>query len=762
MRKFFRLLFFIAFVIVFSCSKDYNNPYDRECPPEIWTPTNLKASNGTNGIDLIWEQKATHFDGFMLERSLDSTIWTTVNSVIIDKTKRDFTDSEKLSGTKVFYRISGKADKNQSGYSYSKGIILIPAAPGPINGPVLVQQNANGIVYSISPVTGATSYNWLVPNGVTIVSGQGTVSITVNFGPSGGTIAVRAQNGAGNSPYTNLDVAVCLTPPIPGTITGPASVQINAAGINYSIVTVTGATKYNWTVPEGATIVSGQGTTGITVNFGMTFGNISVRAENICGNSAYSDLTITVCQLPSKPGIITGPTSLQYNASGIKYSITPVSGVTRYNWMVPNGATIVSGQGTSIILVNFGTTGGEVSVRAENNCGYSDYSRILVAICPLPPVPQAIIGPIAVLPLSKGVAYSISPVNGATGYTWTVPFNATIVSGQGTTSIIVDYGSAGGNISVRSENNCGFSEYAKLSVSMCQIPSSPVAIYGKSSVIFNAHDEVYYVEPNSQATSYNWKVPPGATIVSGQGTPSIVVNFQTQGGKISVRSENSCGNSPYFEMNICVFGSFNDSRDGKSYRISQIGTQIWMTENLAYLPSVNPPTDESNVSPMYYIFDYFGTSVIEAKATEYFKEYGVLYNWPAAMAGASSTNKNPSGIKGICPTGWHLPSDDEWTTLVSYLAGEAEAGGKMKEPGNNHWFNPNVRATNESCFTAIPSGSRSNSKNFMHFGEYVWYLSTTEISSSNIWTREVTGPNPDVFRFNSTKSEGLTVRCVKD
>ena len=108
----------------------------------------------------------------------------------------------------MYYRISAKADKNQSDYSYAKSICLVPATPGSITGTANLPQNAQGIVYSIAPVNGAYSYLWTAPPDATIVSGQGNLSITVNFGTNGGNVSVRAENGCGSRAYSNLTITV--------------------------------------------------------------------------------------------------------------------------------------------------------------------------------------------------------------------------------------------------------------------------------------------------------------------------------------------------------------------------------------------------------------------------------------------------------------------------------------------------------------------------------------------------------------------------
>ena len=144
---------------------------------------------------------------------------------------------------------------------------------------------------------------------------------------------------------------------------------------------------------------------------------------------------------------------------------------------------------------------------------------------------------------------------------------------------------------------------------------------------------------------------------------------------------------------IDINGTYIDSRDGRKYKWVEIGDQVWMAENLAYLPAVDPPVYLSQYVPCYYVYDYNGISISNAKATDNFATYGVLYNWFAAMNTEESSSTNPSRVQGICPIGWHLPSDMEWAELIDYLGDASVAGGKMKESGYDHWHSPNIEAT---------------------------------------------------------------------
>jgi uncharacterized protein (TIGR02145 family) len=207
---------------------------------------------------------------------------------------------------------------------------------------------------------------------------------------------------------------------------------------------------------------------------------------------------------------------------------------------------------------------------------------------------------------------------------------------------------------------------------------------------------------------------------------------------------------------------FTDTRDNNHYNVVKIGNQIWMAENLKYLPSVVGPGTGSQTTPYYYVYGYSGTTVADAKATANYTTYGVLYNWSAAMNGAASSTTNPSGIQGVCPTGWHLPSDAEWTELTDYLGGESVAGGKLKETGTTHWASPNFGATNETGFTALPGGNRNKDGTFSNIGNYGYWWSATEGSAASAWYRYVGFDYSDVSRFYYYKEVGFSVRCLRD
>ncbi|MCX6226498.1 MAG: T9SS type A sorting domain-containing protein [Bacteroidia bacterium] len=184
--------------------------------------------------------------------------------------------------------------------------------------------------------------------------------------------------------------------------------------------------------------------------------------------------------------------------------------------------------------------------------------------------------------------------------------------------------------------------------------------------------------------------------------------------------------------------------DGKNYTVVKNGVQTWMAENLAWLPSVSPSSGGSDTSPYYYVYDYEGNKVGEAKFSDNYPAYGALYNWEAA--------------KTACPTGWHLPSEAEWTTFTSYLG--SAAGGKMKETGTTHWVSPNTAATNESGFTVVPGGLRSYPGSFADLGNYSYFWTASEGDATHAWVRILAGYDDGVGRYSISRNRGYSVRCI--
>jgi uncharacterized protein (TIGR02145 family) len=216
--------------------------------------------------------------------------------------------------------------------------------------------------------------------------------------------------------------------------------------------------------------------------------------------------------------------------------------------------------------------------------------------------------------------------------------------------------------------------------------------------------------------------------------------------------------------------------DGNTYNSIGIGDQCWMKKNLSTthysdgtaIPLVSSASDWISLVNTSKAYCYYDSSSTNAAI------YGALYTWAAAMNGSSSSLENPSLVQGICPAGWHLPSDAEWKQLEVFLGMTqtqadntgwrgTDQGGKLKETGTSHWLSPNTGATNSSGFTALPGGWRSSySGNFFNIGEDNELWTASEDGSSYAFYRELSYNNTKIFRDYSSKIQGRSVRCIYD
>ena len=183
----------------------------------------------------------------------------------------------------------------------------------------------------------------------------------------------------------------------------------------------------------------------------------------------------------------------------------------------------------------------------------------------------------------------------------------------------------------------------------------------------------------------------------------------------------------------------------------QIGTQVWMTKNLNVsryrngdpIPQVTDPTQWASLTTGAWC--YYNNDMANGPI------YGKLYNWYAV-----------NDPRGLAPLGWHIPSDAEWTTLSNFLGGINLAGGKMKAT-NTLWNNPNTSATNSCGFTGLPGAGRSNFNGvFYTAGRNGSWWSSSEDDPFFVWYRSLRYNNGNLERSNIPKTEGMSVRCIKD
>ena len=221
-------------------------------------------------------------------------------------------------------------------------------------------------------------------------------------------------------------------------------------------------------------------------------------------------------------------------------------------------------------------------------------------------------------------------------------------------------------------------------------------------------------------------------------------NFVIIPGLSTANSKPTSGNGP----------NITDT-DGNFYKTVYIGTQQWMAENL----KVSKYNDETIIPN---ITDNDQWSSLNTGAWSYYNndaannaKYGKLYNWYAV-------SRTTNGNKNVCLTGWHVPTDDEWTVLIDYLGGASVAGGKMKEVGTTSWNNPNTDATNTSLFTSVPGGFRDAHGGYGWIGSRGLCWSSTEDRIDAAWYRYSDFNSGGTASSTNNKTDGLSVRCLRD
>jgi uncharacterized protein (TIGR02145 family) len=199
-----------------------------------------------------------------------------------------------------------------------------------------------------------------------------------------------------------------------------------------------------------------------------------------------------------------------------------------------------------------------------------------------------------------------------------------------------------------------------------------------------------------------------------------------------------------------IFNGTVTDIDGNVYSTVEIGDQIWTVENLK-------TTTYNDGTPIEFVENdtVWGNNTLGAfcwydnNEAVYANTYGALYNWYAVNTG------------NLCPDGWHVPTDDEWTELIEYLGGIEVAAGKMKEMDTINWNSPNEGASNLSGFTALPGGYRS-ANHFAYMGRQGIFWSSTEGDEYVAWNQELGYNRERINTVITDKHVGYSVRCVKN
>ncbi|MBS1742086.1 MAG: T9SS type A sorting domain-containing protein [Bacteroidetes bacterium] len=415
--------------------------------------------------------------------------------------------------------------------------LILTIGAGNIVGPdracQFVSANTNATYRITAPAGSAITWSVSSSSTMSIAGGQGTSQVSIHFAGnfSAGAVYAHVVNASCGLNATKSVTVKVTAPSAPGMITASNSSVCSVLGtsntITYKINKVTAATSYNWVTQAGTTTVThpngpGVNDTIINVAFanGFTSSQIAVQAINDCGSSSTRTLNINVVPA-SAPATISGPVYVcdyvlpSPTGAPAVYTVSAVAGIT-YNWSIPAGASSVTGQGTNSISFYFpsGFSTGTISVTATNGCGTSTPKTLNVKAAAAQ-TPGAITTTLVSDCPEKIYTYSIAaiPAN-ATSVLWAVPSGGIISSGQGTTSITVNYGAGAvnGYVSLHSYNTCGASTVRKIAVSLSVCaPPSPYAKTTDSDVkqannTVDPKDLEVKVYPNPSHSIFNVQV----------------------------------------------------------------------------------------------------------------------------------------------------------------------------------------------------------------------------------------------------------------
>ena len=559
-----------------------------------------------------------------------------------------------------------------------------------------------------------------------------------------------------------------------GTVNATGGATVTARGICWS-------TSVNPTTLDSHTI-NGSGTggywsylTGLTPN---TFYYVRAYATNIAGTGYGNQVTFTT----NCASYLTVSISIAASANpvcvgmSVTFTATPTNGGASptYQWKVNN--TNVSGA-TNATYAYTPANGDAVSCVLTSNAkcvsgNPATSNAITMNVSQLLPVSVLIAASANPVCVGAAVTYAATPANGGTTPTYQWKVNGTNVNGA--TNATYAYVPANGDAItclLTSNASCitGSPALSNI-VTMTVNPLLPVSI----SIAASAN-------PVNPGTSVTFT----ATPVNGGGSPVYqwVVNGVNVGTnlptysyvpvsndsvKCLLTSNQTCiTGSPAISneivmitnvMNVPCQGTPTVTYGGKTYNTVKIGTQCWFRENLNIGTRIDGVLEQTNNG----IIEKYCYGDLESNCDV----YGGLYQWAEVVQylnGATNTSSwspVPSdNVIGICPSGWLLPSSDELLTLVNYLGGTDVAGGKLKEEGTSHWFSPNTGATNESGFTALPGGYRTFDGN-LGYRAYLW--SSTEVHATYAHSRYAEKDHIWFYVSESPKSNGYSVRCIKD
>jgi gliding motility-associated-like protein len=402
----------------------------------------------------------------------------------------------------------------------------------------------------VDPNNAQKNYEWrnaanvvIGNNASVVVTQQGTYSLSVNAMLRGKTCS---------APIQSITVSQTGIVPIRPVLEGLRLPCVNSKN-TYTVTSFAAdITQYNWTT-TGGTVASATTTTpSVSATWtGINAGKICVSAQNSCGKSELACLDIDIKGVP--PALpISGEQSICPNTTHT-YSVTPNANVTTNQWTVPNGASIASGQGSSFIQVNWGSSiGGQITMTPSNACGAGPITNLTISINTTKPTAVDIQGPKDVCPAATA-KYSVATDPSIIEYNWILPSGVVALTPLNQSSIDIRFdANTNAKICLDIKNACQLTTQMCLDVTVKMVQPDVPVITGPTSVCSN-DDTNFNVPSNPATTKYTWAVPTGASITSGQGSPSIQVSWGTATtGQVSLDVENACGLKNKGTANITI------------------------------------------------------------------------------------------------------------------------------------------------------------------------------------------------------------------
>ena len=625
--------------------------------------------------------------------------------------------------------------------------VTINPLPVPvIAGPATVCLNSTGIY---STAAGMTNYIWTVSAGGTITAGTGTNSISVQWNTIGPkTIQINYTDGNGCTAASPTSYTVTVsTLPVP-SLNGLNSI---CSGLSTTYTTDAGMTNYSWTVSAGGSIIAGGGTSDntatvlwntagaqmVSVNYVMGPGctatspsvyNVTVKprpsATNVSNPTLCSNGTTNIILTASLPG-----TTFTWTATGSSGSVTgfhPGSGFSITDNLINSGFNIET--------VNYAV------IPSLNGCD----GTIAHYIVTVNPVADVYFTPNGQSFCSSGTT-NISIASHVTGttFTWVASGSSINITGFGP-----------GNTNLISQTLTNSGNYPE-SVTYTVSPIANSCPGTNNSVVVNVNPfpATSYTPCNdiitttaAQPLKLKGGLPLGGTYsgtgvntgifypsIAGIGNQTITYSYTNTWGCVANATQViSVINPPVF---LCD-NTMTDIRDNQTYTTVKIGTQCWMAENLNYGNLiVSTQMQRDNCISEKYCF-----SDIPANCTS----YGGLYQWDELMQ-----YDNAAAAQGFCPPGWHIPTENDWTTLFDFYISNGFAGSPLKYTGY-------------SGFDVFLSGTRFNNVNWNFSNFAVMFWSSTKEGNDKAWAHGMNTFNPSVSYYPSSRTHAFNVRCIKD